>query len=127
VALWHAVDRIEAGTEVARHRPGAAVLVQVNLSGQDHRPGCAWSDAPALVDRLSRTGLDVRGLMGVASKGDGARAEFRRLAAMRADLGLDELSIGMTGDLELAVEEGATIVRIGTALFGARPVPGAQG
>jgi hypothetical protein len=127
VALWQAVDRVEAGAEVARHRPGAAVLVQVNLSGEGHRPGCAWDDAAGLVDDLSRAGLDVRGLMGVASKGDGARAEFRRLAALRADLGLDELSMGMTGDLEVAVEEGATIVRIGTALFGARPGPGERG
>ena len=127
VTLWHAVDRVEAGAEVARHRPGAAVLVQVNLSGDDHRPGCRWRDAAGLVDDLAGEGLDVRGLMGVASRGDGARAEFRRLAALRDELGLAELSIGMTGDLEVAVEEGATIVRIGTALFGARPSPGAQG
>ena len=122
VALWHGIDRPAAGAEVARHRPGAAVLVQVNLSGDEARPGCGWDEAPALVEGLRGDGLDVRGLMGVASRGEGARDQFRRLAALRDDLGLDELSMGMSGDLEVAVEEGATIVRIGAALFGARPV-----
>ena len=122
VTLWHGIDRAAAGAEVARHRPGAAVLVQVNVSGHDARPGCRWEDAGRLVDRLRDEGLDVRGLMGVASQGDAARAQFRRLAALRDDLGLHELSMGMSGDLEVAVEEGATILRIGSALFGPRPI-----
>ena len=121
VALWQAIDRAVAGKEVARHQPGAAVLVQVNVSGSEDRPGCMWDDAGPLVDRLRDEGLDVRGLMAVASRGEGAREQFRRLAALRDDLGLAELSMGMSGDLEVAVEEGATIVRIGSALFGPRP------
>lgn len=121
VVLWHGVDRESAGAEVARHRPGAAVLVQVNVSGDDNRPGCGWDEAAALVGRLRDQGLDVRGLMGVATRGGDARSEFRRLAALRDDLGLAELSMGMSGDLEAAVEEGATIVRVGSALFGPRP------
>lgn len=124
VSLWHAVDRDAAGTEIARHAPSSPVLVQVNLSGEPHRPGVSWDEAPALVDRLVSSGLDVRGLMGVASRHggpDGARQEFRRLATLASQLGLRELSMGMSNDLEVAVQEGATIVRIGTALFGARP------
>ena len=121
VALWHGIDRPSAGAEVARHRPGAAVLVQVNIADDETRPGCAWEAAGPLVGQLRDEGLDVRGLMGVASRGDGARAQFRRLAALRDDLGLAELSMGMTSDLEVAVEEGATIVRVGSALFGPRP------
>ena len=121
VALWHGIDRPAAGAEVARHQPGASVLVQVNLSGDDRRPGCDWHEAASLVARLREDGLDVRGLMGVASRGDGAREQFRRLAALRDELGLEELSMGMSGDLEVAVEEGATIVRVGSALFGPRP------
>ena len=121
VVLWHGIDRPAAGAEVARHRPGAAVLVQVNVSGNDDRPGCRWDDAAPLVEELRALGLEVRGLMGVASRGDGAREQFRRLAVLRDDLGLAELSMGMSGDLEVAVEEGATIVRIGSALFGPRP------
>jgi hypothetical protein len=120
VALWHGIDREAAGEELARHRPGVAVLVQVNLSGDASRPGCTWDAAPHLVARLRAGGLAVRGLMGVATRDGDARSEFRRLAQLRRDLGLDELSIGMSGDLEVAVEEGATIVRIGSALFGPR-------
>lgn len=123
VSLWHAVDRDAAGAEIAGHDEPAPVLVQVNLAGDPQRPGVTWDEAPALVDRLVSTGLDVRGLMGVASRSsgsEGARTEFRRLAALAAQLELRELSMGMSNDLEVAVQEGATIVRIGTALFGAR-------
>lgn len=122
VALWQGIDRVTAGEEVARRAPGAAVLVQVNLTGADERPGCAWADAPHLVERLRILDLDVRGLMGVASRDpDDARSQFRRMARLAHSLELFELSMGMSGDLEVAVDEGATTVRIGTALFGARP------
>jgi hypothetical protein len=120
VALWHALDRVSPGTELLHRRASAQVLVQVNISGDPARPGASWSDAPELVERLRGAGLDVRGLMGVASV-DGARQQFRRLARLRDELGLEELSMGMSGDLEVAVEEGATMVRVGTALFGPRP------
>lgn len=122
VHLWHGIDRLAAGEAVARRAPGAAVLVQVNLTGDPARPGSAWAEAAALVDGLRSLGLDVLGLMGVAAPDRvEARAQFRRLAALAGDLGLAELSMGMSGDLEVAVEEGATLVRVGTALFGARP------
>ena len=122
VSLWHGIDREPAGAEVARRQPGAAVLVQVNLTGAHDRPGCSWTEVGALVARLRLLDLEVRGLMGVASRDPvEARAQFRRLAKAADDLGLPEVSMGMSGDLEVAVEEGATIVRIGTALFGARP------
>jgi hypothetical protein len=122
VHLWHGIDRDAAGAEVARRRPGAAVLVQVNLADDPNRPGCTWDETGPLVERLRDLGLDVRGLMGVAAPdADAARQQFRRLARLAGALGLEELSMGMSGDLEVAVEEGATIVRIGTALFGARP------
>ena len=122
VALWQGIDREAAGAEVARRAPGAAVLVQVNLTGDPQRPGCSWAEAPSLVERLHDLGLDVRGLMGVAAPApDEARLQFRRLAALADRLGLGERSMGMSGDLEVAIQEGATTVRIGTALFGARP------
>lgn len=129
VALWHGIDRVGAGAEIARWPDPAPVLVQVNLAGDPGRPGASWSEAPALVDALRDLGLEVRGLMGVASHrslrpsptSDGVRQQFRRLAVMAGRLGLGELSMGMSGDLEVAVEEGATMVRVGTALFGSRP------
>jgi uncharacterized pyridoxal phosphate-containing UPF0001 family protein len=122
VSLWQGIDREAAGAEVARRAPGAAVLVQVNLTGDPARPGCSWADAPALVERLGELGLDVRGLMGVAAPDlEAARLQFRRLGALADTLGLAERSMGMSGDLEVAIQEGATTVRIGTSLFGARP------
>ena len=126
VHLWQSVDREAAGHEIARHAPGAAVLVQVNVTAAPGRNGCSWDDAPLLVVQLRSIGLDVRGLMAVAGM-DEPRAQFRRLAGLARDLGLSELSMGMSGDLEVAVEEGATMVRVGRALFGARPVPDAGG
>ena len=126
VDLWQGVDRLAAGEEIAKRAPGAAVLVQVNLAEDEGRNGCTWDDAPALVDRLRGTGLDVRGVMGVAPAGDpeDARPGFRRLAELARDLGLREVSMGMSADLEVAVQEGATMLRLGTALFGPRPQRG---
>lgn len=120
VHLWQSVDRLVAGHEVARHAPGAAVLVQVNVTDQPGRPGCTWAEAPTLVEGLRRAELDVRGLMAVGSV-SGSRSQFRRLASLRVALGLSEASMGMSGDLEVAVEEGSTMVRVGRALFGPRP------
>lgn len=120
VALWQGVDRIAAAAEIARRAPGARVLVQVNLSGDPARPGSEWGEAPALVEEAVDLGLEVGGLMGVAGR-KGAREQFRRLAALATRLGLTEVSMGMSGDFEVAVQEGSTMVRIGTALFGARP------
>ena len=126
VTLWQSVDRESAGAEIAKAAPGARVLVQVNVSGLPGRNGCEWAAAPALVERLRSFGLEVRGLMAVASPTD-PRPEFRRLAQLAGDLGLPELSMGMTGDLDVALEEGATMLRVGRALFGPRPVPDLRG
>lgn len=123
VATWQGVDRLEAGEEIAKRAPGARVLVQVNVDGDPRRNGCAVDDVPALVARLRELDLDVAGLMGVATAGGGevAARQFAGLAALREELGLRELSIGMTDDLAAAVRAGSTMVRIGRALFGERP------
>lgn len=125
VDLWQSVDRVAAGEEIARRSSGAAVLLQVNLTGEPQRLGCAWEQAPRTVDELRALDLDVRGVMGVATQHDedAARKQFARLADLAARTGLREVSMGMSDDLELAVEEGATIVRVGRALFGPRPGP----
>lgn len=121
VALWHSVDRAALGAEIARRAPGAAVLVQVNTSGEGSKGGCAPADAAALVADLAAEGLDVRGLMTIAERGrDEARRCFRQLRGLADDLGLPERSMGMSGDLDEAVAEGATIVRVGTDLLGPR-------
>lgn len=122
VDLWHTVDRASLVDEIARRAPGARMLVQLDLAGLPGRGGCDPADAPALVERARAAGLAVEGLMGVGPPGtpEDARPGFARLVAMADDLGLPERSIGMSGDLDVAVEEGATIVRVGTALVGPR-------
>ena len=123
VTLWHSVDRLSLGAEIARWAPGAAVLVQVNTSGEQSKAGCTPAMAPALVDGLADLGLDVQGLMTIAPAGppEVARPAFHAARELRDRLGVSELSMGMTDDLEVALAEGATIVRVGSGLFGPRP------
>lgn len=125
VHLWQAVDRAAVGVELARRAPGAGVLVQVNTTGEATKAGCRPDEAAVLVERLGALGLDVRGLMTIGPAGDAAesRRAFGALARLADGLGLPERSMGMSDDLEAAVAEGATIVRVGRALFGARPGP----
>lgn len=123
VALWQSVDRVEVGVEIARRCPGARVLAQVNLSGQPGRGGCDPRSIDELVGALRSAGLDVRGLMGFGPVGEpeGSRPGFVFLSERASALGLTELSMGMSDDLEVAVECGATMVRVGRSLFGSRP------
>ena len=129
VALWQSVDRLDLAAEIARRAPGAAVLVQVNVSDEPQKGGCAPADVPRLVDGVSDLGLDVRGLMAVGATGppEAARPGFRRLVDLADRLALPVRSMGMTGDLEVAVAAGSTMVRVGTALFGDRPPRSATG
>jgi PLP dependent protein len=124
VHLWQGIDRVAAGEEIAKRAPGARVLVQVRIDGREDRNGCDPDDVPALVERLGGMGLDVRGLMAVGPAGppELARPGFRQVAALADRLGLAERSMGMSEDLDVAVEEGSTMVRVGRGLFGARPV-----
>lgn len=123
VHLWQSVDRIELGREIARHAPGARVLVQVDVSGEQQKGGCPPTAVAALVTGLRHAGLDVRGLMAVGPTGEpeAARPGFGLLRHLADDLDLDLRSMGMSADLEIAVSEGSNMVRLGTALFGSRP------
>jgi uncharacterized pyridoxal phosphate-containing UPF0001 family protein len=123
VTVWESVDRAELVDEIARRAPGARVLVQANLSGEPQKGGAPLSDVADLVARGRAAGLAIEGLMGVAPAGpaEAARPGFRELVARADELGLPERSIGMSADLEVAVQEGATMVRVGRGLFGPRP------
>ena len=111
------------------------VLVQVNSSGEESKFGLAPADVPAFVRELPAfRSLRVRGLMTLAlfsADADRVRPCFVRMRDLRerlrqeapAGLSFDELSMGMSGDFELAIEEGATVVRVGQAIFGARALP----
>ena len=131
-ALIHSVDRLDLATELGRRlAPGArqAVLLQVNCSGEPQKGGVEPGELPALLDAMRPVaGLDVRGLMTMSALTDDTaeqRRAFRLLrdlrdTAERAGHRLPELSMGMSGDYPVAVEEGATMIRLGTVLFGDR-------
>ncbi len=124
VDVWCSLDRVSVIDEVAKRAPGAHVLVQVDTSGDPAKGGCTLDDAPSLVGRAIDHGLIVRGLMTVGPTGsdvEAARSGFRQVRALVDRLGLDECSMGMSADVEVAVAEGSTQVRVGTALFGERP------
>ncbi len=125
VDVYETVDRPKLAREIAKRAPGAAVLVQVDTSAEPGKGGCPLDQVDELVELSSELGLDVRGLMTVGPTEGGpeaARAGFREVRRSVDRLGLTECSMGMTADLEVAVEEGSTQVRVGTALFGPRPV-----
>lgn len=131
-ALVHSVDRIELVEEFAKRlTPGQRqrVLLEVNCGDEPQKGGVAPADLPALLGAAGRVeGLVVDGLMTMAPFTDDAavqRAAFRRLRQLRDDAEaagarLPVLSMGMSGDFAAAVEEGATMVRLGTILFGER-------
>jgi len=121
VDCWETVDRSALGATIARHRPGARVLIEVNLAGEARKAGCRPDEAGALADALRGLGLEVTGLMAIPPPGDDPRRWFARLRDLATDAELVDLSMGMSDDFEAAVEEGATIVRLGRALFGDRP------
>ena len=129
----HSIEREKIATRLSAQRPAGRgplnVCIEVNVSGENTKSGVPPADVEPLA-RLVRElpGLRLRGLMAIprqAEDFDAQRIPFRLLREILDDLnakglGLDTLSIGMTGDLEAAIAEGATIVRIGTAIFGPR-------
>ena len=128
------VDRPKLVAALAKHRPAEAqplnVLVQVNIDDEASKHGCAPADVDALADAIgAEPRLCLRGLMAIPAPLEDLqrrRAAFRAMAALFAGLkarhpGIDTLSMGMSEDFVPAIEEGATLVRIGSALFGPRP------
>jgi PLP dependent protein len=120
VTWWHSVDRVALGEAIARRSPGARILVEVNLGEEAAKGGCAPRETAPLVEALRGLGLDVAGLMTVAPQDGDRRGWLAALRELAASLQLRELSMGMSDDFEAAIEEGATMVRVGRAIFGAR-------
>jgi pyridoxal phosphate enzyme (YggS family) len=129
VALLHSVGSLALLDAIEARGAPQACLVQVNVAGEASKSGLAPADLPALLDRFAALKhARCHGLMLIPPRGD-ARPHFAALRALRdreaaiarPNVDLRDLSMGMTEDLEVAVEEGATIVRVGTAIFGPRP------
>ena len=126
----HSVDRLKIAQRLSEQRPAHLpplnICLQVNVSGEASKSGCTPEELPALAQAVTQLpGLRLRGLMTIPEPSDdpqAQRAPLARLRQLRDELhaNLDTLSMGMSQDLEAAIAEGATWVRIGTALFGAR-------
>jgi pyridoxal phosphate enzyme (YggS family) len=128
--VFHALDRVEVAQELSRRRTGAplAVYVEVNMAGEASKSGVAPSGLGALLESVRPLpGLALAGLMTMPplAPAEEVRPFFRALAALGREHGLAGLSMGSTQDFEVAIEEGATVVRVGTAIFGERPRRGA--
>jgi len=132
----HSVDRAKIARRLSEQRPDELppleVCIQVNVSGEASKSGVPPDEAPALAELVAGLPrLRLRGLMTLPRLSHDLaeqRRPFRALHGLLDELnerglGLDTLSMGMTNDVEAAIAEGATIVRIGTAIFGARPRP----
>ena len=132
-AWAHSVERLKTAERLAAQRPAALpplqVCVQVNVSGEESKGGCAPAAAADLCRAVARLpNLKLRGLMAIPEPSEEsalARRRFAELRRLRDDidaegLALDTLSMGMSHDLEDAILEGATLVRVGTAIFGER-------
>ena len=128
----HSVDRLKVARRLSEQRPtGLAplnVCIQVNVDDEDSKSGIPLDAVPALAEQIAALpNLRLRGLMAIprANSEDSSRGAFRQLAMTLSQLrntmpSLDTLSMGMSADFGVAIEEGATIVRVGTALFGPR-------
>ncbi|MNN37614.1 hypothetical protein D3C81_1515710 [compost metagenome] len=126
----HSVDRLKIAQRLSEQRPPDLpplnICLQVNVSGEDSKSGCAPEDLPALANAVAALpNLRLRGLMAIPEPSEDRAEQEAAFASLRQlqedlNLGLDTLSMGMSHDLEAAIAQGATWVRIGTALFGAR-------
>jgi pyridoxal phosphate enzyme (YggS family) len=124
------VDRLKIAQRLSEQRPAGLaplnICIQVNVSGEASKSGCSAADLPALAAAIAALpNLRLRGLMAIPEPTEDRAAQDAAFATVRRlqqelDLPLDTLSMGMSHDLESAVAQGATWVRVGTALFGAR-------
>ncbi|MGY2178288.1 YggS family pyridoxal phosphate-dependent enzyme [Pseudomonas azotoformans] len=129
-AWVHSVDRLKIAQRLSEQRPADLpplnICIQVNVSGEASKSGCTPADLPALADAINALPrLKLRGLMAIPEPTEDRTEQDAAFAAVRdlqnsLNLPLDTLSMGMSHDLESAIAQGATWVRIGTALFGAR-------
>lgn len=129
-ALVHSVDSLELANELSNRVAGLRVLLQVNVAGEQQKSGCSVDEAPALARQIAAlANLRLEGLMTLAPFTDDVdvqRRTFRSLRVLRDTIKEEEalwlptLSMGMSGDYATAVAEGATVIRLGTALFGPR-------
>lgn len=125
---FHALDRLDVAQELSRRRTGGALqcYLEVNVGAEESKSGTSPEQVAALLEQVrALPNLEVVGLMCLPPLGESAEASrpsFQRTYELARRLGLAGLSMGTTHDFEVAIEEGATVVRVGTAIFGERPI-----
>jgi pyridoxal phosphate enzyme (YggS family) len=135
----HSVDRLKIAQRLSEQRPASLpplnICLQINISREASKAGCLPNEAEALLNEISKLpNLNVRGLMAIPAATNDTGIQRSALAEMQTLFkhlkkqypGLDTLSMGMSGDMQIAIQEGATMVRIGTALFGPRQYPNSR-
>ncbi|HEX7830071.1 MAG TPA: YggS family pyridoxal phosphate-dependent enzyme [Thermoanaerobaculia bacterium] len=119
------IDSLDLAVRIARIATAIGkrqeILLQVNIGNEEQKSGAWADDVPTIVSRIADIdALRLTGLMAIPPVHEDPRFYFRELRALRDSVGLPELSMGMTDDFEVAIEEGATIIRVGRAIFGSR-------
>ena len=123
--IIHSIDSVRLATLLSQHAQyPLPILIQVNIAGEEPKSGFAVEEVVTAIQEIGKLpNLEMKGLMTMApfvNDPEEVRPIFRRLRELRDSIGLEHLSMGMTDDFEVAVEEGATILRIGRAIFGHR-------
>ena len=123
--IIHSVDSVKLAEVISRRAEKTIpILLEVNVAGEASKSGFSLTEVESALEAITRLPrLEIRGLMTIApmvTDAEQVRPVFRQLRSLRDSLGLKQLSMGMTDDFEIAIEEGATMVRIGRATFGER-------
>ncbi|HJM28105.1 MAG: YggS family pyridoxal phosphate-dependent enzyme [Acidimicrobiales bacterium] len=122
VQVWHSVTSLKLAKEIKRRSQSSTILIQVNIGDRGNQMGVDQTDLPTFLEEIRELELDVRGLMtmGIAGDAVGTREAFSELRRLADEHELVECSMGMSQDLEIALECGATMLRVGTGIFGNR-------
>jgi len=122
ISLWHSVDRKDLITEISKRKKDSKILIQVDMNNRPQQGGCSLEELPELIEFASAKGLKVAGLMtiGVDQDLEATKRAFAGLGKLAESMGLREISMGMSDDYEIAIDHGATILRVGRGIFGER-------
>ena len=122
VDVWHSVTSLKLAREIHKRNDQAQILLQVSLMGPSNSKGFEVEQLPQLISELRDMNIDISGLMTMGVPGDkvATRVVFKELRKLADTFELPECSMGMSGDFEIALESGASMIRVGSAIFGNR-------
>ena len=122
VDLWHSVDREELIVEISKYKKEPKILIQVDMNDRSRQGGCSPEKVPGLIEFAADKDVNVEGLMtiGVDQDIEATKKVFAEMTKLSKKMGLKEISMGMSNDFEIAIDYGATILRVGRSIFGER-------